>query len=84
MFEDPTSEAMKRAYVLQRGSFDDGKTSPTSANERDVAVAIVHSRQDLVLAIGMQVECHRQLVTIARGVWLLVLMGALAFWHWRI
>ena len=73
----PTREAIERAAALQRGSFNEGDESHTEANERDVAVATVHARQDIVLIYSMLVDCHRQAVTVSRGVWALALIGLL-------
>lgn len=67
----PTQKAMQKAGELQYGAFSEGTESETLADERAVAVATVHTRQDLVLVYSMLTDCHRQLVTISRGVWVL-------------
>ena len=74
---DPTGDAIKRATHLQMGSLNEGVESKTLADERAVAVATVHTRQDLILIYSMLVDCHRQAVTISRGVWALVVIGLL-------
>ena len=77
----PTRDAMERASRLQFGSFSEGVESRTSAEERDVAVAIVHTRQDVVLIYSMLVDCHRQSVNISRGVWAVAVIGLLILAH---
>jgi hypothetical protein len=81
----PTVRAWRRAGEQQQMAFNEGFTSPTSAEERDVAVAIVHTRQDVVLICSMLNSVHDQLVTISRGIWILcaivVVMGAAALSH---
>lgn len=74
---DPTDRAIRRAGALQFGSFSEGVESQTLADERAVAVATVHARQDLILIYSMVIDCHRQAVTISRGVWALVAIGLL-------
>lgn len=73
----PTRDAVERATQLQFGSFSEGMESRTPAEERDVAVAIVHTRQDVVLIYSMLVDCHRQSVNISRGVWAVAVIGLL-------
>jgi hypothetical protein len=77
----PTRDAQRRAGALQLGSFNEAWESRTQADERAVAVATVHTRQDIVLIYSMLVDCHRQSVTISRGVWALVVVGALILWR---
>lgn len=77
----PTQEAMARAGTLQGMSRSEGFDSDTHADERAVAVAVVHTRQDVVLLYSMLVDCHRQSVNISRGVWALVAIGALILWR---
>lgn len=71
----PTREAMARAAALQSMSLSEGYESRTEADERAVAVAVVHTRQDVVLLYSMLVDCHRQSVNVSRGVWALVIVG---------
>lgn len=74
---NPTKDACNRAADLQRGSFSEGYESKTPADERAVAVATVHARQDIVLIYSMLTSCHDQSVRISRGVWALVAIGCL-------
>lgn len=78
---NPTQDACKRAADLQRGSFSEGYESGTVADERAVAVATVHARQDIVLIYSMLTSCHEQSVIISRGVWALVAIGLLILWR---
>jgi hypothetical protein len=71
----PTSKAWEVAYGVQKRTAADEMVSTTEANERDVAVATVHGRQDLILIASMQAALHDQLVIISRGVWALVALG---------
>lgn len=68
----PTKKANAAASALQWTVIRDEYDSTTTASERDVAVATVHGRQDLVLIYSMLTDNHRQLVTVSRGVWVAV------------
>ena len=73
----PTRDALARAAELQRKSFSEGYESQTEADERAVAVATVHARQDIVLLVSFLKDCHSQQVNVSRGVWALVAIGLL-------
>lgn len=73
----PTRDAMERAGALQFKSFSEGYESETVADERAVAVATVHARQDIVLLVSLLKDSHSQQVNISRGVWALVAVGLL-------
>ena len=73
---NPTLAATKMATELQKGCFDEGVISSTKADGRAVAVATVHTRQDVVLLYAMATAQHAQLVNISRGVWVLALLAA--------
>lgn len=77
----PTRDAMARAGALQQGSFSEAFDSRTEADEHAVAIATVHTRQDVVLIYSMLVDCHRQGVNVSRGVWALVVVGLLILWR---
>ena len=70
----PSKEALARAAALQRGSFNEANESSTDASPHAVAIATVHARQDIVLLVSLQLDLHRQLVTISRGVWLIAIL----------
>jgi hypothetical protein len=71
----PTRDALERATALQFKSFSEGHESQTEADERAVAVATVHARQDIVLLVSLLKDSHSQQVNVSRGVWALVIVG---------
>lgn len=73
----PTRDAEELASRVARLSINEHETSSTEAGEREVAVSIVHMRQDIVLLYSLAVASHRQQVKISRGVWALVAVGLL-------
>lgn len=73
----PTQEALKRAGNLSARAIGEAYETTTTADEREVAVSIVHGRQDQVGIYSLLTDCHRQAVTISRGVWALVAIGLL-------
>ena len=73
----PTQEAHQRAAVLQSMGMNEAETSATEGTPREVAIATIHGRQDLVLIYSMLSSCHEQSVNISRGVWALVAIGLL-------
>lgn len=48
--------------------------STTDDSEQYVRQAVIHARQDLVLLYEMQIENHRQLVKISRGIWAIAIL----------
>ena len=70
----PTQDAIKRAAQAQQGSIHDERDSPTHADDRAVAVATVHTRQDLILLTSLTADCHRQLVKISQAAWIAVFL----------
>lgn len=68
----PTRAALDRALLLRILQPMDRENEP-SAERRDSATPV----PDPTMIYSMLTDCHRQLVTISRGVWLLVFIAAL-------
>lgn len=71
----PTQSAIWRSNQAGVRSALKDIESTTDADERRVAVSIVHSREDGAALLIMQTHLHKQLVNISRGVWLLALLA---------
>jgi len=68
----PTRKAMAAGIALKEAIADHETIQALSEpnySADDLAVATVHSRQDIIGIYSMLVDSHRQLVTISRGVW---------------
>jgi hypothetical protein len=78
----PTRAATYRALQLQRGVRSDEQEQLSLefldfADERKVGQATIHTREDLVMLLSWQIDIHRQLVIVSRGVWVVALITAL-------
>ncbi len=72
----PTKAATAAAGESQvRVQFSESE-STTDDSDQYVRQAVIHARQDMVLLYSMQVENHRQLVKISRGIWAIALILA--------
>ena len=80
-FVTPTAAAMGRFAAMSRGIGRDEEEISTLADERAVAVATVHTRQDVAGLVSLHLDLHRQLVAISRGVWILVALAAALAWR---
>lgn len=76
----PTAAAMGRFMHMTRGITEDEGGRMTATDEHTVAQSIVHTRQDVAGLVSLQLDMHRQLVAISRGVWVLVVIAAICAW----
>lgn len=70
----PTRDALAKASLLQaQVTRDESEKVGVEVYEPDaVSSAIVYTRQDMVMAVGLLTENHRQLVNISRAAWVAV------------
>lgn len=67
----PTAMARARAAKLQDRVRTSEERQGFDFAPETVRQAAVHTRQDLVLLVGLEQAIHSQLVNISRGVWVL-------------
>lgn len=64
----PTDRAVQQATDLQHKVMASEHDSSTSADSRNVKVAIIHTRQDIVLAYSILVSTHRSITNYGRAI----------------
>jgi hypothetical protein len=69
---------MERAGRLTDQALDNVLNDRMDADDHMVRVATVHIRQDVAGTISVLMDTHSQLVTISRGVWVIVALAAVA------
>lgn len=75
----PTKAAMDRALITRMLQRHDARLAgDTSAAPSEPAAAPEFETPDLPMVYSMITDCHRQLVTISRGVWVLAAIGLFA------
>lgn len=65
-----SAEAGEAQYRVRLAELE----STTDDSDQYVRQAVIHARQDLVLLYEMQLENHRQLVKISRGIWAIAIL----------
>lgn len=76
----PTKAAASRARAYQLRVIDSDFDSQTNADALATRRAVIHTRQDLVLLFSLELDLHRRLTAISRGVWLLVIIALYVVW----
>lgn len=69
----PTKAAMDRASLLR--ILEDHDAASTAKGGPTGAPPELQSRPNLGMVYSMLTDCHRQAVTVSRGVWALVAIG---------
>lgn len=71
----PTKAAMDRALLIRILERHDAKARVKDDREVAANADIGEGPADLTMIYSMLTDCHRQLVTISRGLWLLAAFG---------
>ncbi len=69
----PTKSAMDRAILLR--ILEDHDAASAAKDEPMRTAPELQGRANLGMVYSMLTDCHRQAVTVSRGVWALVVIG---------